>query len=107
MSGRQEITREDYRLALEVVQPVVWVEDGAYVSALNPTSLDDEPFTYPDVVLSFTGFLPGEPIGDRPCRVTSKLRAPYRAYVEEEGRFFRLDDPLTIPEFLRLGGAAR
>jgi hypothetical protein len=108
MNGRQEITQEVYRTALEVVQPVVWVEDGAYVSALNPTGLDDEPYTYPGALPTFTGFLQGEPDAERTCRVTGRRRATYRAYMEEDGRYFRLDEPLTIPEFLRPGsGAAR
>jgi hypothetical protein len=45
------------------------------------------------------GFLVGEPMDHRVCKVTTLMLARYEAYIEKRGRYYVSKRPLTINEY--------
>lgn len=60
---------------------------------------DDMLEALPPAVFKPHGFLVGEPMTHRACRVSGTVRAAYTSFVQRAGRFYECTEALTAPEF--------
>jgi hypothetical protein len=53
----------------------------------------------PPAYMDGHGFLVGEPMDHRHCRVTKVVRATYSAFLFHQGKFYESKEALTLPEY--------
>ena len=69
---------------------------------ITPERYDDMLDILPPALETGLGFLMGEPMDYRVCRVQGTTRAAYSAFVQSGAAHFQASAPMTAPEFRRL-----